>query len=274
VATKAVSQHLAPGTFYGETLGRHQAGGFTLSETRYRAASSLPSHSHESGYLGFILKGSYLEKYDGKIRSCEPQMILYHPADELHSQFFDRTTVHLFRVEISFERLNNYDLIIDGRDFRGGLPVALAQNLYREFRHDDPFSDLAIEGLALELLANLARDSRSHESTYPQAWLRRAYELVRSRYLERFTLNEIASEVGVHPVTLAREFRKHYGSTIGHMVRQERIGFACGRLRTSGESLGSIAIAAGFYDQSHFAKVFKQFVGVTPACYRVNSRAR
>jgi len=39
---------------------------------------------------------------------------------------------------------------MDGRDFRGGYSVVLAQRLYQELREPDSVSHLAIEGLGLD----------------------------------------------------------------------------------------------------------------------------
>src|SRR5882724_1053986 len=271
----ALNPRLAQGNFYGKTLRQHQAGGFNLSETRYRPGSTLPRHSHESHYVCLVLNGTYKESYERKIRTCQPLMILYHPAGELHAQYFDNTAVELFRVEVNPARLrdaSHADLCIEGRDFRDGLPVGLANRLYREFREPDAVSHLAIEGLGLELIAAFARDFERREDTSPrpQRWLGQAHELVKSRYLEHLTLNDIASSVGVHPVTLAREFRRHYDYTVGELMRRERIGFACRELLKPEESIADVAVSAGFYDQSHFAKVFKRLTGITPGEYRIS----
>jgi AraC family transcriptional regulator len=272
----AVDPRLTQGNFYGEMLRQHDAGGFSLSQTRYRPSSTLPRHSHESHYVCFVLSGTYKESYERKVRSCEPSMILYHPAGELHAQSFDKTPVDLFRVEVNPARLryaSHSDLSMDGRDFRGGLPVGLAHKLYQEFREPDAVSHLAIEGLGLELIATIARDSRRHiSSRQPQRWLSQAHELIKSRFLEHLTLGEIACTVGVHPITLAREFRRHYECTVGEIVRRERISFACRELLRPEESLADIAIAAGFCDQSHFAKTFKKLTGITPTEYRTSHR--
>lgn len=274
--SRAVNPRLVQGNFYGEMLRLHDAGGFSLSETRYRPGSTLPRHSHESHYICFVLSGTYNESYERKTRACQPAMVLYHPAGELHAQYFDKTAVDLFRVEVKPARLRDAshpDLCMEGRDFRGGLPVGLAHKLYLEFREPDAVSHLAIEGLGLELIAAIARDSRrENTSRQPQCWLSQAHDVVKSRFLEHLTLGDIARTVGVHPVTLAREFRQYYDCTIGEMVRRERIGFACRELLKPGESLAEIAISAGFYDQSHFARTFKRLTGITPAEYRVNYR--
>jgi AraC family transcriptional regulator len=254
-------------------LRQHDAGGFSLSQTRYRPGSTLPRHSHESHYVCFVLSGTYKESYERRTRSCQPAMVLYHPAGELHAQSFDMTVVDLFRIEVNPARLrypSQVSLSIDGCDFRGGAPVGLAHKLYQEFQEPDAVSHLAIEGLGLELIATLARDSQARINTSRQTprWLGQAHELVKSRYLEHLTLSDIAGSVGVHPVTLAREFRRHYDCTVGDLLRRERINFACRELLKPEESIAGVAVSAGFYDQSHFAKVFKRLIGMTPACYR------
>lgn len=272
-----VNPRLAQGKFYGETLKQRHTGGFSLSETRYLPGSTLPRHSHESHFFCFILSGTYREAYERKVRSCQPSMIVYHPAGEQHAQYFDDTAVQLFRIEVNPTRLRNSsytDLCLECRDFRGGLPIGLAHKLYQEFREPDAVSHLAIEGLGLELIAEIARDShrRGTTSRQPPQWLSQAHELIKSRFLEHLTLGDIARTVGVHPVTLAREFRHHYDCTVGEVVRRERIGFACCELLKPDRSLAEIANAVGFYDQSHFAKTFKKITGITPAQYRVSYR--
>jgi len=265
--------HLATGDFFGETLRQFDAGGFGLSETRYLPRTTLPRHSHESHYFGFVLRGFYRERFERTVRSCEPSTLLYHPAGELHSQQFDQTAVRLFRIEVRPQRLQypaRPNVSITGRDFRGGSHVQLTQKLYHEFRERDAVSHLVIEGLALELIASLARDTADPKKTLrqPPRWLNQAHDLVLSRYLESLTLGEIAAVVGVHPITLAREFQRAFGCTVGQMVRRERIKFACRKLQAADESIAEIATASGFYDQSHFARTFKKLMGLTPAIYR------
>ena len=48
--------------------------------------------------------------------------------------------------------------------------------------------------------------------------------------------------------------------------------FDCHELLKPEEPIASVAISAGFYDQSHFAKAFKRLTGITPAQYRAGYR--
>jgi len=207
-------------------------------------------------------------------------MLIYHPAGELHAQQFDHTAVQLFRIEVNHRRLQDVSradfCLKSPADSRSGLANSLAHKLYQEFCAPDEVSHLAIEGLALELIAAVARLSNRRDNSlrHPPQWLTQAHELVKSRFAEPLTLSEMASAVGVHPVTLAREFRRYYRSTIGDMVRHERIEFTCREILKPDATLTDVAISAGFYDQSHFAKTFKQIMGVTPSQYRANLRHR
>ena len=47
-----------------------------------------------------------------------------------------------------------------------------------------------------------------------------------------------------------------------------RLSWAAGRLRGSDDAIAQIAVAAGFFDQSHFTRAFKGQFGVTPLAYR------
>jgi AraC family transcriptional regulator len=84
----------------------------------------------------------------------------------------------------------------------------------------------------------------------------------------------IAAAAGIHPVHLARVFRRHCGYTLGDYVRKLRVDFAARQLLATDEPLAGIAFAAGFSDQSHFTKVFKRQTGMTPADFRSYGHSR
>jgi AraC family transcriptional regulator len=104
--------------------------------------------------------------------------------------------------------------------------------------------------------------------------LQQARALVDQHHAQPLPLTAVAERVGVHPVHLARTFRRCYQMTFGTYVRQVRLEFARHELAASGSSLSAIASAAGFCDQSHFSRLFKQYTGLTPAEYRVALQAR
>lgn len=275
----AMNLKLPPGRYYGDTLRNHEVAGFGLTETIYPPHCELPRHSHELPYFGLILRGTYTENYGEKTRLCQPSMLVYHPADEVHSQHFHQAEGRLFRIEVcqrSIERLNECVTVQNKSvDFRGHVACRLAARLYCEFRRMDELSPLVIEGLALEMLGEALRASSSAaRPPQPPRWLKQARELIHAHSRERLALPQVAQAVGVHPVYLAREFRRHYHSTVGEYIRQLRIEAACREMSRPDTSLAEVAVACGFHDQSHFSKIFKRVMRTTPAEYRARFFSR
>ena len=124
------------------------------------------------------------------------------------------------------------------------------------------------------LAAELIACSRQRGTTVrtPPPWLKQAREIIIEHFPETLQLTQIAAVVGVHPVYLATAFREKFGVTIGEFVRKLRIEHACDELVKGDLPLAAIALQAGFVDQSHFSKLFKLYVGTTPAKYRKQFR--
>jgi AraC family transcriptional regulator len=146
--------------------------------------------------------------------------------------------------------------------------------LYQEFRRTDAASSLAIEGLTLEMLAEILRRQTKTANGTPPVWLTKALELLHDQFSESLTIPYIAAAVGIHPVHFAREFRKLCRCTVGEYIRQLRIEDACRNLRTTDIPLATIATDTGFADQSHFSRTFKRLMRMTPAEYRRTFRSR
>jgi AraC family transcriptional regulator len=72
----------------------------------------------------------------------------------------------------------------------------------------------------------------------------------------------------VHPVHLAREFRRAFGCTPAEYVRHRRVELAALLARTTSRPLAEIAAACGFVDQSHLTRAFARRFATSPAAYR------
>ncbi len=264
-------------TLHGEVVKSSSLGGLTLMETAYQAELRLPGHAHPADYFCFVLQGNFTEFYERQSRVCNPSTLIFHPAGETHADNF-HAPARCFNIQPDFswlEQIRHNSPILDSpAAFRGGFPAQLAARLYNEFCRLDDLSALVIEGLTLEILGETARRSAKSSRQNPPRWLAQARELLREQFYGNFSLAEIAKSVGVHETHLSREFRRYYGSTAGEYIRERRIEFACRQLSDTDASLAEIAHAAGFFDQSHFGKIFKQITGTSPAAYRKMLRAR
>jgi AraC family transcriptional regulator len=266
---------LARGNFFGQVLSSRKVGDFLLNETEYFPGERIPQHSHEEGYFCLVRSGSYTEAYGTKWRTCGPFTLAFHPPGEQHSEKFDDREVRSFNIEITrawLARMGEYSINLDRAvEFHGGPGAALALKLYNEFQSTDLASRLAIEGLILEIVAQACRTDSRRENSKP-AWLCRVREILHERFAEAMTLREMAELVDVHPIYMATAFKAHFHCTIGEYVRDLRVQHACRELSQSARPLAEIAASAGFCDQSHFSRVLKERLGVTPTEYRARLR--
>jgi AraC family transcriptional regulator len=65
-----------------------------------------------------------------------------------------------------------------------------------------------------------------------------------------------------------RAFRASTGTSPARYVREQRIARATVLLRDGRRPLAEIAVAAGFADQQHFTRRFREATGRTPGAYR------
>ncbi len=263
------------GSLYGDIVGNTSISGFTLTETAYLPDLILPKHSHEQAYLCFVLGGRFTEVYSKHSRSCRPSTLIFHPAGEAHSDHF-HTSVRCFNIQMTTSWLKRAQsgIINAPAEFCGGQVGYLAARLYSEFRQLDEFSSLAVEGLALEIIAEMSRHSRKRLERAAPRWLEQVKDILDQQFSERPSLVALAESVDVHPAHLAREFRRFYRCTVGEFTCQRRIESACHQISTSDASLSDIALATGFFDHSHFARAFKMHMGMTPTQYRTALRPR
>ena len=252
--------------------------GLVLNESHYPGRLRQPRHAHEPASFSLVLEGGYSETVGLKTFDCRPATVVFRPPAESHAVAFADAPVRIFRLDVGAPWLER----LGGAATRTHAPSAagagssrawLALRLYREMCEADEFSPLAVEGLALELWAETAREAGRGRCARAPRWLGRAREMLREQQpAARPTLGEVAAEVGVHPSRLAHEFRRCYRETAGEYLRRLRVERAARSLAGTDQPLSEVATAAGFYDQSHMTNAFKRATGLTPAEYRAAFR--
>lgn len=245
-----------------------EIGGLRLLERRYPANLRMPPHAHREWRFCLALAGEYTDSWRRGYRRRSPRHLSLHPAEEMHSSIFhgDAACFHIELTGAWQDRLlGDAGIAPEPHEFLDGRVPAIALEMRAEAARREPGSALVLEGLACELIGWSARTLGREAGGAP--WLSRARELLNDRFAESLTLDEIAATVGVHPVHLARQFRRTFGCTVGDYVRRLRVDYAR-RALASPAPLSEIALRAGFADQSHFSRVFKRATGLTPGEFR------
>ncbi|WP_296659968.1 AraC family transcriptional regulator [Paraburkholderia sp.] len=104
----------------------------------------------------------------------------------------------------------------------------------------------------------------------PNHRLARAAEFIEDNYTRTLKLEEICAAADLSPSYLIRAFRQQYGMTPHAYVVNRRIEFSRAQLRR-GHAIADVALEAGFADQAHLQRAFRQFVAATPGQYRGNA---
>jgi AraC family transcriptional regulator len=212
-----------------------------------------------------VIAGAVEKSYPFATHQARRTAVISMPAGQAHRDRFGRQGARLVVVEAeNGGEGEQTDVFTDWGS------AVIAQRMLHELDLADAFSDLALEGLALELSARVARRSALRETS--AAWLDQAAEILRAEFRRPPSASCLASELGVSQTRLARGFRVRFGESLGSYARNARLDWAADRLLGSDIGLARVACEAGFADQSHLTRAFSARFGVPPGRFRATRR--
>lgn len=125
--------------------------------------------------------------------------------------------------------------------------------------------------LIRDLVAGHANFSAQPEQPGEHRGVARARAYLADHALAKIPLDTLARESGLSKFHLLRVFRDRTGLTPWQYQVNLRLDHAR-QLLQRGEPASQVADACGFVDQSHFTRIFRTVVGVTPAVYAASYR--
>lgn len=248
-----------------------------MQVSRYAPNSTMAPHQHDQSWLCLVMDGRYQERIHCREQDHERGDLLYCPAHTPHAQRFGpsgSTKILWTPSRDSLDYLLDQNIVLAHAPYVRGSPylLSLAARLWQELGIGDAFAPLAVDGLAMELVAAFGRSLGSDGARRPAAWLLQLREQLDECAPDGLSLNQLAAEVGRHPVHVARTFREVFGCTIGGYIRRARAEKAAALLRSTRRPLIDIALECGYGNASQFSRSFKAVFGVVPSAYRALSR--
>ncbi len=141
--------------------------------------------------------------------------------------------------------------------------------------------DMLVAPTAKELAAKIYRlivfgtseqvNEEAWRGGIPRARLRKVFDYVRSHLSDSVKVPDMARRAHLSEAHFAREFKRTLGETPLEYVTRCRVEQAQRLLRHSDLKIGEIARRVGLRNASHFAKVFREHMGMTPSQYRLGS---
>jgi AraC family transcriptional regulator len=253
--------------FFGRFQQRWDVGGFCIARLHASApAHSVTPHQHLDAHFVLVLAGRYRSAAHGEVLG--PGALVWNPAGTEHRDHF--TTGQGCFLALSLPAAPAAAL---------GLGEGVPRLLRAQAQHiaqamvampteagAGDLLDLELRAHQLCLSAGAAAAPDAAGRRAPP-WLRRCMERLLEPGEAATSLAALAAEAGVHPVSLARAFRRHYGLSPGQLQRRHQLNRAAVRLKR-GESPAAVAAACGFADQSHFTRCFRAEYRCTPAAWQ------
>jgi AraC family transcriptional regulator len=133
------------------------------------------------------------------------------------------------------------------------------------------FLDSVTTALASYLLRHYSTILPAHHNSaggMAPSVLRRCVEFIEAHLEGNLRLSDLSHEAKVSTSHLIRSFRQSTGKTPYQFLLHQRIERARSLMRDHSTPLTEVALASGFADQHHLARVFRRITGVTPSSYR------
>ena len=121
-----------------------------------------------------------------------------------------------------------------------------------------------------ELLATIRIEKSEAESA--NIAVKKAQSMIHEFYADGITLGEIADRLNMTQEYLGSQFHKELGVPFSVYIRNYRLSKAKELLIGTQLKQYEVAERVGYTDAKYFARVFKEFVGMSPAEYRKTNR--
>lgn len=175
----------------------------------------------------------------------------------------------------SFEAAPSLEAAPSGRD---GTVLGIASLLKRVHTTGSALSDLAASTLAHGLARHLVDQycggvpNRPAPGRLDRRTVDRVAEFVDAELAGVLTLDRLAAVAGLSPFHFARAFKATTGLAPHQFVTLRRLHKATGLLVQTPAGVDQIAHAVGLSNVSHFRRLFRRHVGVTPGRLREESK--
>lgn len=261
---------LASAQFFGNQFHTVKTGSFVCAEGEATgSAREVPRHTHVASHFVLVVRGTYITEARNQDRWYGPGTLIYNPIGTTHRDRFHKGCGRFLTITPSAAIAH----LLDAR-----IPVSLVihepepltaaalirMQMFKE--HGCPLPEL-VEGRCLDLAQTISGPFET-ETRHVPSWLMSARQILRGCCTTGITVQAVASFLEIHPVHIARAFRRHFHISPSEYVSRCRISRARELLVGSKLALADIAMEVGFSDQSHLTIAFKRETAMTPAAYR------
>jgi len=241
---------------------------------------SYIKHAHEEYSIGLVQKGNSSFWCEGKVVKLMPRTLVLIPPGAIHVCSPDQNNMWEFKMLYLNETwvgnlLNNHphnsiNYPSVNYEFLNSKLFTRTNQLLDSLANSS--NSFEKESNIISFFSQIIRWKKSNINTDNKK-IRHKLLLIReylhSCFLEKITLDQLEHISGLSKCHIVRSFKEEFYISPHLYLTLLRINYAKIELRKQAQ-ISLIAQNTGFYDQSHFDKVFKRYVGVTPQKYQIS----
>lgn len=262
---------LKTGKYLADKKRSLDLGAIIISDTEYYGRREFPKHYHHNLYLAYVVSGNYIEKCSGKKFRALPGAVIFHNVEEEHSNSDFTPYSRIINLEIENNWFTQYDINpekVESNVKSNSVDLQCCMNkISEEYLYNDNASQVEIEMNIMKIVSNILSTGRLYIQGMPK-WVSIVKELLYEQNVDKLSLKHISEACGIHPAHISRDFKRYFNLSFGDYMRKIKIENSTKQLNNPLISFASIAADNGFADQSHYIRIFKKFMGITPMQYR------
>lgn len=259
-----------------------------ISFNRMYSTSAIYYHWHQCVELLYISSGYGIVVVDNQHYTARPGRLFIFPPFRLHKVQVDhsdknpyhRTTMHIEqsvvesalsafpRHQARFAALAASNLPAQIYDLSNH--AAFIERILEQFQcleGNEQTAACEVAFLVMQLMTFLPEQPQRFPPRQ-QTIASRIMSWVEAHYVSKFSLDQLAQDMGLSRSYTSRIFRQQTGGSIHEYLLTRRIKSSCDLLRYSDESIDAIALAVGFSEVTYFITCFKKMMRQTPLQYR------
>ena len=212
--------------------------------------------------INILIKTSFISKYKKEFSKIPGYSILFEIEPSLRTGISNKFFLHLTNKQLSLindklvELLQKNEKSIAYDIYQKGLIISIISRLSQFLQEN------------YEAIISNSKKTDSAESTF----ILKSIEYMNSNYGQKISIEKLAQIASMSRSTYIRKFESIIKKSPIDYLISIRLKQACELLEKSDKSITEISLDCGFFDNSHFSKIFKSYYSISPYQYRKNTK--
>lgn len=259
-----------------DQAGIMMANGKTIAAERIQGINDnmSKSHFHEYFELYYLEDGERYHMINDKIYLLHLGEFIIFPPYVMHHSYskedipFKRLLIYFRKEEIDsrelLKKLENGTAVYKPNQNEKAIIHRLLCEILKEQENSSDYYKECIHNLLNLILIFIGRDIQNPIKPKKQNRITSIIKYIHINYYQDISLENLAQLFYISPYHLCREFKKYTNSTIIQYLNTTRILNAQRMLMETDKNVTQVSQETGFSNVTHFDRVFKSVVGMTP----------